>query len=79
MVGAAGQAGDAGSSRAPGLASGLRGSSGVHRGDLLLMPQWQYISFFVFNMCCISVSVLHSKTIQIISFLLKQGYRYHKL
>ena len=39
MAGAAGHAGDAGSSRAPGLASGLQGSVGVHRGALLLVPQ----------------------------------------
>ena len=39
MAGAAGQAGDAGSSRAPGLTSGLRGSVGVHRGALLMVPQ----------------------------------------
>ena len=39
MAGAAGQAGDAGSSRAPGLASGLQGSVIVRRGALLLVPQ----------------------------------------
>ena len=33
------QAGDADSSRAPGLTSGLQGSVNVHRGALLLMPQ----------------------------------------
>ena len=48
MVGAAGQAGDAYSSRAPGLTSGLKGSVNVHRGALLLVPQGQYISIFVF-------------------------------
>ena len=48
MVGAASQAGDTYSSRAPGLASGLRGSVSVHRGALLLVPQWQCISSFVF-------------------------------
>ena len=31
--------GDANSSRAPGLASGLQGSVNVHRGALLLVPQ----------------------------------------
>ena len=36
------------SSRAPGLTSGLQGSVNVHRGALLLVPQWQYISSFVF-------------------------------
>ena len=39
MAGAATQAGDADSSRAPGLASGLQGSMNVHRGALLLVPQ----------------------------------------
>ena len=37
MAGAAGQAGDAYSSRAPGLASDFQGSVSVHRGALLLM------------------------------------------
>ena len=48
MAGAASQAGDADSSRAPGLTSGLQGSVNVHRGALLLMPQWRCISSFVF-------------------------------
>ena len=48
MAGAASQAGDADSSRAPGLTSGLQGSVNVHRGALLLVPQWRYISSFVF-------------------------------
>ena len=48
MAGAASQAGDADSSRAPGLTSGLQGSVNVHIGDLLLMPQWQCFSYFVF-------------------------------
>ena len=39
MAGAASQAGDADSSRAPGLISGLQGSVNVHRGALLLVPQ----------------------------------------
>ena len=39
MAGAASQAGDADSSRAPGLASGLQGSVNVHRGALLLVLQ----------------------------------------
>ena len=38
MAGAASQAGDADSSRAPGLTSGLHGPVNVHRG-LLLVPQ----------------------------------------
>ena len=48
MAGAASQAGDADSSRAPGLTSGLQGSVNVHRGALLLVPQWQCVSSFVF-------------------------------
>ena len=48
MAGAASQAGDAGSSRAPGLTSSLQGSVNVHRGALFLVPQWQCISSFVF-------------------------------
>ena len=39
MAGAASHAGDADSSRAPGLTSGLQGSVNVHIGDLLLAPQ----------------------------------------
>ena len=38
MAGAASQAGDADSSRAPGLTSGLQGSVNVHCGALLLVP-----------------------------------------
>ena len=48
MAGAASQAGDADSSRSPVLTSGLQGSLNVHRGALLLVPQWQCISSFVF-------------------------------
>ena len=33
---------------APGLTSGLQGSVNVHRGALLLVPQWQCISSSVF-------------------------------
>ena len=39
LVGAANQAGDADSSRAPGLTSGLQGSVNVRLGALLLVPQ----------------------------------------
>ena len=39
MAGVANEAGDADSSRAPGLTSGLQGSVNVHRGALLLVPQ----------------------------------------
>ena len=48
ISGAASQAGDADSSRAPGLTSGLQGSVNIHRGALLLVSQWQCISSFVF-------------------------------
>ena len=48
MAGAASQAGDADSSRAPVLTSALQWSVNVHRGALLLVPQWQCISSFVF-------------------------------
>ena len=48
MAGAASQAEDADSSRASGLTSGLQGSVNVHRGALLLVPQCQCISSFVF-------------------------------
>ena len=51
MAGAASQAGDDESSRAPGLTSGLQGSVNVHRGALLLVPQWQCISYFLFHTC----------------------------
>ena len=39
MAGAASQAGDADSSRAPGLTSGFQGSVNVHRGALLFVQQ----------------------------------------
>ena len=39
MAGAASQSGDADSSRAPGLNSGLQGSENVHRGAILFVPQ----------------------------------------
>ena len=48
MAGAASLAGDADSSRAPGLTSGLQRSVNIHRGALLLVPQWQCISSFIF-------------------------------
>ena len=47
MAGAASPTGDP-DSRAPGLTSGLQGSVDVHRCALLLVPQWQCISSFVF-------------------------------
>ena len=47
------------SSRAPGLSSGLQGSMDVHRGALLLVPQWQCISSFVFH---INIKVIDSNT-----------------
>ena len=48
MAGAASQAGNADSSRAPGLTSCLKGSVNIHRGALLLVLQWPCISSFVF-------------------------------
>ena len=48
MAGAASQAGDADSSRGPGLTSGLQGSVNVHRGALLFVPQLRCTSSFVF-------------------------------
>ena len=57
MAGAAGQAGDADSSWAPRLTSGLQGSVNVHRGALLLVPQWQCISSFVFYTYVLSIKV----------------------
>ena len=48
MSGAASQAGDADSSQAPGLTSGLQGSVNVHRGALLLVPRWRCISLFLY-------------------------------
>ena len=55
MAGAAREAGDADSSRAPGLTSGLQGSMNVHRGALLLVPQLRCISSFVFYIHIASV------------------------
>ena len=47
MAGAASQAGNADSRRAPGLASGLQGSVNVHRGALLLVPQCSSFEFYI--------------------------------
>ena len=48
MAGAASKGGNTDSSRAPGLTSGLQRSVNVQRCALLLVPQWQCISSFVF-------------------------------
>ena len=56
MAGVASQAGDADSSRAPCLISALQGSVNVHRGALLLVPQWQCISSFVFYILIFSLA-----------------------
>ena len=58
----ASQAGDADSSRAPGLTSGLQGSVNVHRGTLWLVPQWQWqcISSFVFYTSIYPLHTIHS-------------------
>ena len=61
MAGAASQAGDADSSRAPGLTSGLQGSVNVHRGALLLVPQWQCISSFVFYILIFSLASISKR------------------
>ena len=48
IAGVASQTGDANSSWTPGITSGLQGSVNVHRGAVLLVPQWQCIISFVF-------------------------------
>ena len=62
MTGTASKAGDADSSRAPGLTSGLQGSVYVHRGALLLVLQWECISSFVFYIILIYVLEYKLKT-----------------
>ena len=57
MTGEASQAGDADSSRAPGITSDLQGPVNVHRGALLLVQQWQHISSLVFYIT--GVPVVH--------------------
>ena len=52
MADAASQAGDADSSRAPGLISGLQGSVNVHRGALLLVPQSDSSSVLLYFTFC---------------------------
>ena len=61
MAGAVSQAGDADSSRAPGLTSGLQGSVNVHHGALLLVPHWQCISSIVLYIQMITLfpSLIH--------------------
>ena len=59
MAGAASQVGDSDSSRALGLISGLQGSVNVHRGALLLVPQWQCISSFVFYIYLSGLNKVH--------------------
>ena len=63
MAGPASQAGDADSSRTPGLASGLQGFMNVHRGALLLVPQWSASVLMCFTLILLQKS-LHSQTIQ---------------
>ena len=58
MAGAASQAGDADFSRAPGLISSLQGPVNVHSGTLLLVPQWQCISSFVFYIVLYQLSYI---------------------
>ena len=69
MAGAASQAGDADSSRAPGLTSGFQGSVNVHRGALLLVPQWQGISSFVIYICVRIKPYTHCVIYMIIVYL----------
>ena len=61
MAGAASQEGDADSSRAPCLTSGLHESVNVHRGALLLVPQWQCISSFIFYITYTEVLKMESR------------------
>ena len=61
MAGAASQAGDADSSRAPGPTSVIQGSVNVHRGALLLVPQLRCISSFVFYIVLVVVVESPSK------------------
>ena len=76
MASAASQAGDADSPRAPGLTSGLQGSVNVHRGALLLVPQWQCISSFVFYIC--KEWVIYGQKSQILTVLsLLQNSRFY--
>ena len=76
MAGAAGQAGDANSSRVPGLNSGLQGSLNVYRDDLLLLPHWQRISSFVFY---IDIRLLLHKKAICPSFCKGRGHKYFRL
>ena len=46
MAGVASEAGDADSSRAPGLTSGLQGSVNVHRGAPFCI-EWQCAYFYI--------------------------------
>ena len=64
MAGAASQAGDTDSSQAPGLTSGVQGSLNVHRGALLLMPQWQCISSFAFCILTFAITFEPLHTLQ---------------
>ena len=63
MAGAASQAGDADSSRAPGLTSGVQGSVNVYRGAVLLVPQWQGISSYIFYFWMIKLFPVFTKSI----------------
>ena len=63
MAGAASQPGYTDSSRTPGLTSGLQGSVNVRRGAQLLVPQWQYISAFVFYIVATLGIVFHKYTL----------------
>ena len=75
MSGAASQAGDADSSRAPGLTSGLQGSMNVYRAALLLVPQWQCISSFVFyiSVCTQRFSLIDNHEAQYCNDYFREG------
>ena len=75
MAGAASQAGDADSSRAPGLTSGLQGSMNVYRAALLLVPQWQCISSFVFyiSVCTQRFSLIDNHEAQYCNDYFREG------
>ena len=57
MAGAASQAGDADSPRAPGLTSGLQGSLNVHRGALLVGTTVKLHHFFCILHFCYTCSL----------------------
>ena len=57
----------------PGLTSGLQGSVNVHRGALLLVPQWQCISSFVFYIGVIQKGIITA------TYIFSYGFKYKKI